>query len=38
MLAVNGADDDAATCVFSRGYCEVNGIAVIPPVFGGLPM
>jgi len=30
MLVVNGADDDAATCAFSRGCCEVYGTAVIP--------
>ena len=28
MLIVNRGDDDAITCAFSRGYWEVNGIAV----------
>jgi len=28
MLFVNGADDDARTCAFSRGCCEVNSTAV----------
>ena len=28
MLFVNGADDDATTCAFSRGCCEVNRTAV----------
>jgi hypothetical protein len=28
ILFVNGADDDATTCAFSRGCCEVNWTAV----------
>ena len=28
MLFVNGAEDDATTCDFSRGCCKVNGTAV----------
>jgi hypothetical protein len=35
-LFVNGADDDATTCAFSRGCCKVNGTAV-KAVCGGLP-
>jgi hypothetical protein len=29
MLFVIGEDDDATTCAFSRGCCEVSGTAVI---------
>ena len=36
ILFVNGADDDATTCAFSRGCCKVNGTAV-KAVCGGLP-
>ena len=36
MLFVNGEDDDATTCAFSRGCCEVSGTAV-KAVSGGLP-
>jgi hypothetical protein len=36
MLFVIGEDDDATTCAFSRGCCEVNGTAV-KAVSGGLP-
>jgi len=36
MLFVIGEDDDATTCVFSRGCCEVNGTAV-KVLSGGLP-
>jgi hypothetical protein len=32
MLFVNGKDDDATTCAFSRGCCEVSGTAVKPLV------
>jgi hypothetical protein len=28
MLFVNGAEDDATTCAFSRECCEVNRTAV----------
>ena len=35
LLFVKGADDDATTCVFSRGCYEVNGTAV-NVVCGGL--
>ena len=28
MLFVNGANDDATTCIFSRGCCEINETAV----------
>jgi hypothetical protein len=31
-----GADDDATTCAFSRGCCEVNGTSE-KAVCGGLP-
>jgi hypothetical protein len=33
---VNGADDDATTCAFSRGCCDVSGTAV-NAICGGLP-
>ena len=36
MLFVNGTDDDAKTCAFSRRCYEANGIAV-NTVCGGLP-
>ena len=36
LLFVSGADDDATTCVFSRGCCEINGTAV-KAVCGGQP-
>jgi hypothetical protein len=35
-LFVIGENDDATTCVFSRGCCEVNGI-VVRAVSGGPP-
>jgi hypothetical protein len=37
MLFVIGEDDDATTCAFSRGCCEVSGTA-IKAVIGGLPL
>ena len=36
MLFVIGEDNDATTCAFSRGCCEVNRTAV-KTVSGGLP-
>ena len=36
MLFVIGEDNDATTCAFSRGCCEVNGTAV-KDVSGGPP-
>ena len=36
MLFVNGADDGATTCAFTRGCCEVNGTSE-KAVCGGLP-
>jgi hypothetical protein len=35
MLFVNGTDDDATTCAFSRGCYEVNRTA-INTICGGL--
>jgi hypothetical protein len=35
VVFVNGANDDAKTCTFSMGCCEVNGTAV-NAVCGGL--
>jgi hypothetical protein len=37
MLFVIGEDDDATTCAFSRGCCEVSGTA-IKAVSGGLSL
>ena len=36
MLFVNEADENATTCAFLRGCCEVNGTA-ISAVCAGLP-